>query len=66
MLLATRLAEETGRSVRVVVADLNDSVDLAQVEQVLRTDPDITMLVNNAGIGSTAPLLDADVDTMDG
>ena len=62
--LATRLAEGTGRSVRVIVADLNDSADLAQVEQVLRTDPTITMLVNNAGIGATAPLLDSDVDAM--
>jgi uncharacterized protein len=62
--LATRLAEDTGRSVDVVVADLNDSADLARVEQVLRTDPVITMLVNNAGVGSTAPLLGANVDTM--
>src|SRR3712207_4965333 len=62
--LATRLAEDTGRSAQVIVADLNDRADLAGVEQVLRTDPTITMLVNNAGIGATAPLLDADVDTM--
>ena len=62
--LATRIAEDTGRSVRVIVADLNDEADLARVEQVLHTDPTITMLVNNAGIGSTAPLLDADIDTM--
>ncbi len=61
--LTTRL-EDTGRSVRVVVTDLNDSADLAGVEQVLRTDPTITMLVNNAGLGSTAPLLDANVDAM--
>jgi uncharacterized protein len=62
--LATRLAEETGSFVRVIVADLNDVADLARVERELRTDPTITMLVNNAGIGSTAPLLDADIDTM--
>jgi short-subunit dehydrogenase len=62
--LAARLAEATGRSVQVLVADLNDSLDLAGVEQVLRTDPTITMLVNNAGIGSTASLLDADVEAM--
>jgi nucleoside-diphosphate-sugar epimerase len=62
--LATRLAEDTGRSVRAIVADLNDEADLARVEQVLHTDPTITMLVNNAGVGSTAPLLDANVDTM--
>jgi NAD(P)-dependent dehydrogenase (short-subunit alcohol dehydrogenase family) len=62
--LATRIAADTGRSVRVIAADLNDGADLDRVEQVLRTDPAITMLINNAGIGSTAPLLDANVDTM--
>ena len=62
--LATRLADETGRSVRVVAADLNHRMDLAKVERVLRTNDAITMLVNNAGVGSTASLLDADVDTM--
>src|SRR3954470_12157259 len=61
--LATRLADETGRSVRVIAADLNHRLDLAKVERVLRTNDAITMLVNNAGVGSTAPLLDADVET---
>ena len=41
----------TGRSVEVGVADLNDKVDLARVEQVLRTDAAITVPVNNAGVG---------------
>jgi NAD(P)-dependent dehydrogenase (short-subunit alcohol dehydrogenase family) len=50
--LATRLTEETGRSVQVLVADLHSTADLARVEQVLRTDATITMLVNNAGGGS--------------
>src|SRR5215212_7123995 len=62
--LATRLADDTGRSVQFIVADLNDSSDLARVELVLRTDPTMSMLVNNAGIGSTAPLVDANVDAM--
>ena len=62
--LATLLAADSGRSVQFVVADLSDRADVARVEQVLRTDPTITMLVNNAGIGSTAPLLDASVDAM--
>src|SRR4051812_7210633 len=62
--LATRLMADTGRSVKVIVADLNDEAALGLIEKVLRTDPAISMLVNNAGFGSTAPLLDADVDTM--
>jgi short-subunit dehydrogenase len=62
---ATRLTDDTGRSVEVIAADLNDKADLARVEQVLRTDTSSTLLVNNAGIAATAPLLDSDVDKMD-
>jgi uncharacterized protein len=63
--LAARLRDETGRSVEIVPADLNDSADLARVETVLRTHGTISMLVNNAGIGGAAPLLASDVDAMD-
>lgn len=63
--LARRITDETHRSVEVVAADLNDKADLARVEANLRADSSITMLVNNAGVGATAPLLSADVDKMD-
>src|SRR5437667_8906500 len=62
--LAARLADDTGRSVRVDAADLSHRLDLAKVERVLRTADAISVLVNNAGVGSTATLLDADVDAM--
>ena len=63
--LASRLSNETGRAVETVAADLNDKADLARVEKVLRTDASITLLVNNAGVGGAAPLLDSDVNKMD-
>jgi hypothetical protein len=63
--LAARLTEETGRSVEVVVADLGDKPDRARIEALLGHDARITMLVNNAGLGATAPLLAADVDAME-
>jgi uncharacterized protein len=63
--LATRITNETGRSVEIVTADLNDDDDVRHVENILRTDASITMLVNNAGFGSASPLVDADVDTME-
>jgi len=63
--LSARLTSETGRSVTPLPADLNDKGDLAKVETTLRDDQTITMLVNNAGVGSVAPLLNADVETMD-
>jgi short-subunit dehydrogenase len=62
--LARRLAGESGRTVEIVAADLNDRSDLARIEQVLRSNTEITVLVNNAGVGATAPLLASDVDRM--
>ena len=63
--LAKRVADETGRKIDVVTADLNNKADLGQIEQLLRDDANITLLVNNAGVGAAAPLLDSDVDKMD-
>lgn len=62
--LAQRLVEQTGRGVQVLVADLGDKEGLALVEQLLRSNEQISLLVNNAGVGATAPLLDADVEAM--
>jgi short-subunit dehydrogenase len=63
--LAERLSDQTGRAVEVVTADLANKADLRRVEELLRTDASITMLVNNAGLGATAPLVSADVDKME-
>lgn len=63
--LAKQLTDRHGCSVEVVAADLSDKADLGRIENVLRTDAGMTMLVNNAGIGATAPLLESDVDRMD-
>jgi short-subunit dehydrogenase len=63
--LARRLRSSTGRSVDTVAADLNVKADLAKVEAILRANADITLLVNNAGVGAAAPLINADVEKMD-
>jgi short-subunit dehydrogenase len=63
--LATRLTQETGRTIETIAADLNDKSDLRRIESVLKSDASITLLVNNAGVGGTAPLLQADVDKME-
>jgi short-subunit dehydrogenase len=63
--LADRLRKETGRSIAVLAADLNQRAELAKVESTLRSNERITLLVNNAGIGSVAPLLEADVEKME-
>ena len=62
--LAAEIAGRTGRKVEVLAADLGAPADLARVERVLRDDPRITVLVNNAGVAAVTPLLDANVDDM--
>jgi short-subunit dehydrogenase len=63
--LATRLSDQTGRTVEVVAANLKDKADLSRVEQILRSDASITLLVNNAGVGAVMPLLGSPVDDME-
>ena len=63
--LAAKLAKDTGRKVEVLAADLNAKADLRRVEDRLKSDANITALINNAGIGSAGPLLTSNVDQMD-
>jgi short-subunit dehydrogenase len=63
--LAQDITSRTGRSVEAVSADLLDAVDLAKVEMLLKRDASITMLVNNAGIGATGPLLESHIGDME-
>jgi len=50
--VAARISKQTSCSTRVMVADLTKKGDLETVEQILRNDPNITVLVNNAGVGA--------------
>jgi short-subunit dehydrogenase len=63
--IAQRLSDDTGRSIRVLAGDLNEKSDLARIEDVLRSDASITLLVNNAGVGAPASLLDSDINRLD-
>jgi len=62
--LGQRIARETGRVVETLGADLRDRKDLAMVEARLGKDQRITMLLNNAGVGAKARLLEAEVGEM--
>lgn len=62
--VAAAIREQTGRTVETVVADLTLEDDLARVAARIAGDPRITMLVNNAGVGATAPLLQANAEAM--
>lgn len=62
--LAQRISSQTQRAVEVIAADLGQRDQLAAVESRLQQDADITVLVNNAGIGTHTPLLQSDVERM--
>ncbi|WP_413704488.1 SDR family NAD(P)-dependent oxidoreductase [Pseudomonas sp. Pseusp16] len=63
--LANHLSDQTGRTVEVVAADLKNKADSLRVEQILRSDASITLLVNNAGVGAVNSLLASPVDDME-
>jgi len=63
--LAAGLRRQTGRRVEVLKADLTVPAELRHVEDVLRTDSSITVLVNNAGFGAGSKLLESNVDDME-
>jgi short-subunit dehydrogenase len=63
--VAQDLSGATGREVNTIRADLSLKSDVLNVEEVLRTNPAITMLVNNAGIGAVEPLLTSNVEDME-
>ena len=62
--LANRITNETHRSVEIIDADLKDRAALAGVEAKLKQDASITLLVNNAGVGTHTPLLESNIDAM--
>ncbi|MBK5959242.1 SDR family oxidoreductase [Rhodoplanes elegans] len=62
---AEALRRRHGVTVRAVAADLTDRADLRRVEDLLRTDASVTLLVNNAGFGGAGELLQSDVDRME-
>jgi short-subunit dehydrogenase len=63
--LSQQLAAQTGRKVETLQGDLTARADMRKVEERLAGDKTLTLLVNNAGLGATAPLVDSSVDAMD-
>jgi len=63
-LVAARLFNDSGCSVQTIVADLSEKADVAQVEQMLSSDESINLLINNAGIGAPAQLLDSEIERL--
>ncbi|WP_293675824.1 SDR family oxidoreductase [uncultured Phenylobacterium sp.] len=62
--VASRLIQATGRQVETLTADLGRADHVDDIVLRLRDDARISMLVNNAGVGSALPLLSSDVAAM--
>src|SRR5262249_31309049 len=63
--VAARLRAATGITSEVLRADLTQKADLARVEQRLRSAAAITILVNNAGVAVSGPLVGGDLDRIE-
>ncbi len=63
--LATQLREQTGVAIDVLPADLTVAAELQAVEQRLRQDRRIGLLVNNAGAAAPGGFVEPDLDTLD-
>lgn len=63
--VAARLAQQTGRSIEVLAADLTARQDILGLEQRIETDQAIRLLVNNAGFNIGTPVSQSDPDQME-
>lgn len=63
--VANRIKSNHNVDVTVVPADLTKKSDLAKIENLLKSDSSITMLVNNAGIGAVTKLAESNIDDIE-
>lgn len=63
--VAKKIKAEHNVTVEVLPADLTNKANLLEIEARLRTDSNITLLLNNAGLGATSPLKDSNLDDLE-
>jgi len=63
--LSAKLQQETGHKVDVITADLTEKSDLIMLEEVLRHDTSINLLLNNAGMAAVTSLVDSNMDKIE-
>ncbi|PNB68923.1 SDR family oxidoreductase, partial [Pseudomonas sp. FW305-BF6] len=62
---ASTLRAEHGIKVEVLKADLTQRDDVLKVEQRLRSDSSISLLLNNAGVAADGLLANADMEQLE-
>jgi len=63
--VAETIRKESGRNVEIVIADLAKKTELLKIENLIKENNAINLLVNNAGIGAVTPLLQSNEDQME-
>jgi len=63
--LSSKLSGSTNANVEILVADLTSKADLRRVEDRLRNDARISLLINNAGAAWNGPLAESDPDLLE-
>lgn len=63
--LAFTLEEHSRSAVTTIVADLANEADLRRVQGVFSERKDISVLVNNAGVGALGPISKVDVNSLE-
>src|ERR1700728_813943 len=63
--LAAHIQQQTGRNTETLVADLTNRADTRKLAERIAADTSISLLVNNAGVGSSAKMVEADPDALE-
>ena len=63
--LSNRLSKESKSKIEIISADLTKKGDLLKVENVLKNDSAINLLVNNAGTATAGQFIDTNVDSLE-
>jgi short-subunit dehydrogenase len=63
--LAAHIKLHTGRTAETLVADLTNRADARKVAERIAADSSISLLVNNAGVGSSAKTVEADPEVLE-
>ncbi len=61
--LCSDLSKNNGIKAEYITAELSDDSDIVKVEKAIKDEPDLEVLVNNAGYGSMIPFQDDDIDS---
>jgi short-subunit dehydrogenase len=63
--LADELSAQHGSVIKVIAADLSDLKDLGAVAERIAAEPDLALLVNNAGFGYRGAFWEADLNILE-